>query len=478
MEGVPPDLEPDVIMKKKGKSVVVRNKLKSDSGNVPVASSDLLKAKSVSVLVNKFESETILTESNDLGDAIIRDSSKSELNSLDSSINDGSVMKSIEIKGMDAGIVGSAIGSSSVNVGSSIELKLSSNSVIANVAGASMVSPDMSIPITKVEGVVSSLSPAVIEFENDIMKFCKPGEKIPMMVFWNSLTNHEKEGFVHGLRFTKKKYNSGNESDYSAEDSIDNIKKLSSVSQRNDLLLNWKDLSPEKKEKVFHKLCTSKIKKKVEANFGKNRIPFNSSSSLLPNPIVMKRSSEVEASVGLKKVGETVVSLLPEGVPVSDDNDPIVVELGKICAMQPVAKEKKGKGLIEIDEMVSKQLEEVCNNIVYNFPSKFSHLDILNEGEFKFNYVEEDLGSKEEKMAVDDIMKQNENARNKNGGLLITEGMLEKVNSGSSQEKTELPLPISKEVEDKVGEKVSYAEKVSGKKLNAANLISVIKKGS
>nr|KAJ0222221.1 hypothetical protein LSAT_V11C200063020 [Lactuca sativa] len=84
-------------------------------------------------------------------------------------------------------------------------------------------------------------------------------------------------------------------------------------------------------------------------------------------------------------------------------------------------------------------------------------------------------GSKEEKMAVDDIVKQNENARNKNGGLLITEGMLDKVSYGNSQEKTDMPWHMPKDVEDKVGEKISYAEKVSGKKLNAANLISVIK---
>nr|KAJ0228331.1 hypothetical protein LSAT_V11C100000060 [Lactuca sativa] len=113
------------------------------------------------------------------------------------------------------------------------------------------------------------------------------------MTFWNCLSASEKEGFVHGLRFTKKKYDRGNDADNSIEDSIDSMKKISSVSQRNELLLNWKDLSNKKKEKVFHKLCTSKIKKKVEANFGKNRIPFKPSSSLFPSSVDMKKTSDL-----------------------------------------------------------------------------------------------------------------------------------------------------------------------------------------
>lgn len=34
-----------------------------------------------------------------------------------------------------------------------------------------------------------------------------------MMVFWNCLSASEKEGFVHGLRFMKKKYNSGSDAE-------------------------------------------------------------------------------------------------------------------------------------------------------------------------------------------------------------------------------------------------------------------------
>lgn len=151
--------------------------------------------------------------------------------------------------------------------------------------------------------------------------------------------------------------------------------------------MNWKDLSNKKKEKVFHKLCTSKIRKQVEANFGKNRIPLKPSSTLFLVAVDMKKSTELEASDGLQKVGETVINLLPEGVPVSDTNDPVIVDLQKLCSMQPLVKEKNVKRKNEIDEMVSQQLEQVCNEFVYHFPSKFSHLEVANEREFKFNYV-------------------------------------------------------------------------------------------
>lgn len=213
--------------------------------------------------------------------------------------------------------------------GAVLESKVSSISPISDFASIPVDPPVLGIPIKKEEGLKVGLSSPVIEFEKDIAQFCCPGEKNAMMVFWNCLSASEKEGFVHGLRFTKKKYNSSSDVENSIEDSIDNVKKISSVSQRNDLLLNWKDLSNKKKEKVFHKLCTSKIKKQVEANFGKNRIPFNSFLTLFPSSIEMKRSSGFEASIGLEKVGETVVSLLPEGVPIIEDNEPVVVDLEK-----------------------------------------------------------------------------------------------------------------------------------------------------
>ncbi|CAH1428817.1 unnamed protein product [Lactuca virosa] len=298
------------------------------------------------------------------------------------------------------------------------------SSIIADFAGPSVVSPVLGNPIKKEDGLNVGLTSPVIEFEKVIAQFCCPGEKNAMMVFWNCLSASEKEGFVHGLRFTKKKYNSGSDAENSIEDSIDNIKKISSVSQRNELLLN------------------------------------------------LEASQQQEEG----EVGETVVSLLPEGIPVSEDNEPVAVDLGEICSMQALAKVKKEKGKFEIDEMVSKQLEEVCNNIVYHFPSKFSHLDIVNEGEFKFNYVDEEIEGKDGKMAVDDKVILKENAKNNNGGLLISDVMLENAKFGKAQEKIDLPQPNPIGADSIVGEQVSYANKVSGKKLNAANLISVIKK--
>ncbi|CAI9265117.1 unnamed protein product [Lactuca saligna] len=85
------------------------------------------------------------------------------------------------------------------------------------------------IPIKKEEGLIEGLSTPVREFENDIALFCSHGEKDVMLCFWNGLTTNEKEGFVHGLRFTKKKYNHEGESDSAFDDSIDNIRKLSSA---------------------------------------------------------------------------------------------------------------------------------------------------------------------------------------------------------------------------------------------------------
>lgn len=190
----------------------------------------------------------------------------------------------------------------------------------------------------------------------------------------------------------------------------------------------------------------------------------------------MKKSSKFEASDGLQKVGETVTHLLPVGVLVSENNDPVVVDLQNLCSMQSIVKEKKTKGKIEIDEFVSKQLEEVCNEIFFQFPSKFSHLDIVNNGEFKFSYVDLEKDGNDEKMVVDEKVSLKENSRNNNGGLLITDVMLEKANSGKAQVKNVLPQTNNFGVDSKMGEQVSYADKVSGKKLNAANLISVIKK--
>ncbi|CAI9261239.1 unnamed protein product [Lactuca saligna] len=418
MEGVPPDIEPDVIMskKKKRKGAKSRNKQKTD----------------------------IETPSGGGKEAI-----------------------PIAIKSSDSPIVkeGEVLGS-----------KASSINLSDDVAASSVVTPSISTSIKMEKRSFGDLVSLVHEFEKDITQFCSLGEKNSMLVFWNSLSASEKEGFVHGLRFTKRKYNNGNDSENSFEESIDNVKKLSSVSHRNDLLLRWKDLS-NKKEMVFHKLCTSKVKKQVEANFGKNRIPFNSSSSLFPVSIEMKRSSELEASVGLKKVGDTIARVLPEGVPISEDNEPVIVNLEKKNnSMQHLAKVKKEKGNFEIDEMVSKQLEEVCNNIVYHFPSKFSHLDIVNNGEFKFNYVDEEIGGNDGKMVVDENVIMKENAKNLNGGLPISDVMLENAKPGIAQEKKDMQQPNSIGVDSIIGEKVSYAEKVSGKILNAANLISVIKK--
>ncbi|CAI9274210.1 unnamed protein product [Lactuca saligna] len=334
------------------------------------------------------------------------------------------------------------------------------------------------ITIKKEEVSMEDSSSPVFEFEKDITQFCSPGEKEAMMVFWNGLTLSEKEGFVHGLRFIKKKYNKEGEFDSSLDDSIDNVKKLSSVSQRNDILMNWKELNQKKKEKVIHKLCTSKIRKQVEANLGKNRVLFKTSASLFPAAIGMKKTTEFEASDGLQKVGETVLNLIPEGIPISNNNNPVIIDLQDICSMRSQVKEKKVKKKIEIDETVSQQLAQVCNEIIFHFPSKFNHLELANEGEFKYKYVDAEEEESEGQMNIDDKEEIRKAGYNTNGGLLITEDMLKEVKDSNIKDKEEKIFPVQNVVEQKTEGKVSYAEKVSGKKMNAANLISKVKKNA
>lgn len=227
---------------------------------------------------------------------------------------------------------------------------------------------------------------------------------------------------------------------------------------------------------MFHKLYTSKVRKQVEANFGKAHIPLKPSSSLFHVAIDMKKTSDLEASDGLQKVCETFLNLISEGVPVSNYNEPVVVDLQKLCSMQSQVKEKKAKKKIEIDEMVSQQLEQVCNEILYHFPSKFSHIEIANEGEFKFKYDDADEKDFNAQMVIDGKEDISTNVHNSNGGLLITEGMLEQMQSRNLKSKEEKPIPIPSSVKVKNNAQVTYPEKVSGKKLNAANLISKIKK--
>nr|KAJ0209365.1 hypothetical protein LSAT_V11C400156980 [Lactuca sativa] len=435
MEGVPPDLEPDVIMSKKGKGAKSKTKAKGVSDGDKEMITIPIQSKSVSVLVKKFDIDVNSSESKEVV----------KLNVTDTDGDD---------------LLASSIASSTILNASSMAPMINSN------------------PVKKEEGHIGGLSSPVREFEKDIALFCSPGEKDAMMIFWNGLSDNEKEGFVHGLSFTKKKYGNEGEPKFSTDDSIDCIKKLSSVSQRNEFLMNWKNLNHKKKEKVFHKLCTSKIKKQVEANFGKNHIPFKPSSVLFPVAIDMKKTTELEASNGLQKVGETVIKLLPEGVPISNSNDLVIVDLQKLCSMQSLVKEKKVKGKIQIDEMVSKQLEQVCNEIVYHFPSKFSHIQIAEEGEFKFKYVDPEDEDYNGQMVIDDKEENKENAHNSNGGLLISDVMLEQMKSGELKSKVDDFIPKYNPVDEKGSEQISYAEKVSGKKLNAANLISKVKKNA
>ncbi|CAI9288726.1 unnamed protein product [Lactuca saligna] len=406
--GVPPDLEPDVIMRKKGKNAKLKNKLKSILDNESNQLNDPLKAKSVTTLVNKFESEANLIDRKN-----------------------------------------------------SSELKVEATADKIDNSGNEIAKPSNGSEVDAMAPLIGSI-----------------GEKEAMMVFWNGLTLSEKEGFVHGLRFIKKKYNKEGEFDSSYDDSIDNVKKLSSVSQRNDILMNWKDLNQKKKEKVIHKLCTSKIKKQVEANLRKNQVPFKPSASLFPAVIDMKKTSDFEASDGLQKVGETVLNLIPEGVPISNNNSPVIVDLQDICSMRSQVKEKKVKKKFEIDEMVSQQLEQVCNEIIYHFPSKFNHLELANEGEFKYKYVDTDEEESEGQMNIDDKEEIRTTGYNTNGGLLITEDMLEEVKASNVKGKEEKIIPVQNSMEEKIEGKVSYAEKVSGKKMNAANLISKVKKNA
>ncbi|CAI9274216.1 unnamed protein product [Lactuca saligna] len=216
----------------------------------------------------------------------------------------------------------------------------------------------------------------------------------------------------------------------------------------------------------------------AEANFGKNRIPIKSSCSLFPSSVSMKISSEFEASDGLQKVGETVIKLFPEGDPKLNLNEPVSVDLQEICSLQSVVKEKKEKRKIEIDEMVSKQLEQVCNEIKFHFPSKFNHIEIGKKGVFNFNYADLDDKGINVQMMVDEDEDKKGSIRNSNGGLLITENMLEQMKNGEIKNKVNMNAPTMSLDESKINEPVSYAEKVSGKKLNAANLISKVKKNA
>nr|KAJ0214120.1 hypothetical protein LSAT_V11C400228590 [Lactuca sativa] len=272
-------------------------------------------------------------------------------------LSDSSIEVRTEVFQADNMGIGSIIGGDSEQVGSKAAI-ISPN---FNFTSIPVISPVLSNSIKMEDGLIDEVSSSVIEFEKDIAQFCCPREKNAMMTFWNCLSASEKEGFVHGLRFTKKKYDSGKDADNSIEDPIDSMKKTAS---------------------------------KVEANFGKNQIPFKPSSSLFPSSVDMKKTSDLEASDGLQKIGETVINLMPEGVPNQNLNELVIVDLHNICSMQSLVKEKKEKRKIEIDEMVSKQLEQVCNEIIYHFPSKFSHLEIINKGEFKFKYVDpEDEGT-------------------------------------------------------------------------------------
>ncbi|CAI9274209.1 unnamed protein product [Lactuca saligna] len=364
-------------------------------------------AKSVTTLINKFESEANLI------DRKISSELKGEV-SADKSDNSGNEI-----------------------------VKPSNGSEVD--AMAPLMTPLVNyITIKKEEVSIEDLSSPVLEFEKDITQFCSPGEKEAMMVFWNGLTLNEKEGFVHGLRFIKKKYNKEGEFDSSFDDSIDNVKKLSSV----------------------------------EANLGKNRVPFKSTASLFPVAVDMKKTSDLEASDGLQKVGETLLNFILEGVPISNNNTPMIVDLQEICSMRSRVKEKKVKKKIEIDEMVSQQLEQVCNEIIFHFPSKFNHLELANEGEFKFKYVDDDEEKYEGQMNIDDKEEIRTTGYNKNGGLLITKDMLEEMKASNAKGKEEIATHVQVLAEEKSEGKVSYAEKVSGKKLNAANLISKIKKNA
>ncbi|KAL7586017.1 hypothetical protein Lser_V15G46367 [Lactuca serriola] len=469
MEGVPPDLEPEVIMRKKGKNAKVKNKLKFVQDSDSKQFIDSSQAKSVSSLVNKFESEAIPINSIIPSEAGIIENSK-----LVSMASDSSSSMKIEDFNPNCLILNSQMSPNIANLKNhdipcTLNTECSSPSVILHGSNFSIKEEMDSVDV---------LSHPVAEFEKDIAQFCGIGEKNAMMAFWNGLSVNEKEGFVHGLRFTKKKYNNEIEAEEDKVNAIDDVKKISLVSQRNEMLLNWKDLPDKKKEKIIRKLCTSKVKKLAEANFGKNRIPIKTSSSLFPSSVNMKISSELEASDGLQKVGETVIKLFPEGDPKLNLIEPVSVDLQEICSLQYVVKQKKEKRKIEIDEMVSSQLEQVCNEIKFHFPNKFKHIEIGKKGEFNFNYDDPDDKGNNVQMMVDEEEDKKGSIRNSNGGLLITENMLEQMKNGEIKNKANLNDPIMGSDDLKINEPVSYAEKVSGKKLNAANLISKIKKNA
>ncbi|CAI9288727.1 unnamed protein product [Lactuca saligna] len=128
--------------------------------------------------------------------------------------------------------------------------------------------------------------------------------------------------------------------------------------------------------------------------------------------------------------------------------------------------------------MVSRQLEQVCNEIIFHFPIKFNHIEIEKKGEFNFNYDDPDDKGINVQMTVDEDEDKKGSIRNSNGGLLITENMLEQMKNGEIKNKVNMNAPIMALDELKTNEPVSCAEKVSGKKLNAANLISKVKKNA
>lgn len=86
MEGVPRDLEPDIIMKKKGKNANTRNKSKLEYGDVPKLSIDSPISKSVTTLVNKFELEANFPISRNLNDVANPEVSRTGMKLSDSSI--------------------------------------------------------------------------------------------------------------------------------------------------------------------------------------------------------------------------------------------------------------------------------------------------------------------------------------------------------------------------------------------------------
>ncbi|KAL7586762.1 hypothetical protein Lser_V15G36129 [Lactuca serriola] len=142
--GVPPDLEPDVIMKRKGKNANPRNKLKIDSGQASKLPSDPLKAKSVTLLVNKFESEVKSPVIKGSSDVSKSEGPRSGVNLVDSLLDVGCDAISIENKGL---------GLSSGSEGAVMGSKISSKVVMADIAGSPMVNHVIRNPI-KEDGVI------------------------------------------------------------------------------------------------------------------------------------------------------------------------------------------------------------------------------------------------------------------------------------------------------------------------------------